>query len=182
MTWLDMFDFVILIIIIAVSVIASAKKKEGKRNAGTKPTAARPKGNPGSTIGKGKNGRQPAATAEKQPARSKVSVSKEGADPCHEYMLNPMEPQMHYEGKSEAEMAAAGEGVDPCHVGNASASRDEFGTENQITVAPELSPAARAIVMSEVLKRPAQRRQERRLQRHRKVTYGGEDTRYHSGR
>ena len=185
MTYLDVMDIAILIIFIAVSiVVSSAKKKDGAKKSGKKPAAPMKKGQ----TAAGRKNTRPAAPqqqqrpAVQQSAKPQTVRMDEGADPCHEYMLSPMESQMHYEERSEADMAAAGEGEDPCHVDSAAAPQANAKPYDITVGQTEMSPAARAIVMAEVLKRPSQRRQERRMQRHRKVAYDGKDSCYHSGR
>jgi len=165
----DIFDVAIVVIIVVFSFVFNTAGKNGKRaknRMGTKQTAARTKGSTISTADKRNKGAQPAV----QKQTVSAAKTKEGADPCHEYMLSPMEQQMHYESRSTEEMAEAGEGEDPCHVGSAPESKPVSERINAINP-PELSPVARAVIMSEVLKRPSQRRQEKRM-RHRKAIYG----------
>lgn len=163
---MDFSDIAIVAIIFLFSFIFSSasKKGSGKKNkAGNKQSAAPAKGRTAGAADKMKRAVQSDAREQA------VSAAREGADPCHDYMLSPMEEQMHYEAHSADEMAEAGEGEDPCHVGSAAKPQEE--QKEPGASPPELSPVARAIIMSEVLKRPSQRRQERQM-RHRKAMYG----------
>lgn len=98
-----------------------------------------------------------------------MAASGEGEDPCHEG-LRPARPGVRLRDAAEPEMAAVSEGEDPCHAFDRPAREEDSVYDSPIlSSAPDVGEAARqvlaGVVMSEVLKRPAERRMERKLRR-----------------
>lgn len=93
----------------------------------------------------------------------------EGEDPCHEGRLRPAQPGVRLKAATQAAMARAGEGEDPCH--DAPRREAEDTAYDSPIYAPVLDrgefarQALSGVVMSEVLKRPCERRLERKLRR-----------------
>ena len=146
-----------IIIFLAVMLTSGKKNNKAKKQAPPKQTAQSGKKPDARSIGKA------IAAEKKKEAKKPVDADSapQGVDPCHEDMLGPREEQMEYRHSSEAELAEAGEGEDPCHVGYAAETHvDEEPHEDNDRV---FTPGAvgDAIVMAEILKRPAERRRER---------------------
>ena len=106
-------------------------------------------------------------------AGSLNAVTGEGEDPCHEEMLGQAHPAaVRYEAASQETFDRAAEGEDPCHPVTKPAPH--AGEAPRGTAAEDgfRDAVLSGIVMSEVLKRPAQRRQERAAQRQRRAEHG----------
>lgn len=87
--------------------------------------------------------------------------AREGEDPCHEEILQPAQPsRVTYEMASEAQFAAASEGEDPCHptvehIHTSHLESEEIETPHVVFTEDDL---VRAVIMSEILTRPKDRR------------------------
>ena len=181
---MDGFDIIGVVAVILFSLVytmvkgkntkAKGKSVQNLPKTGKKPAQA--------SVGPEKRKAVVKAEAAQPPAEKKPDIGFEGAgegeDPCHEEMLSQRPPQMRYQNSDEATMAAAGEGEDPCHVGNSESMTGHIdyigsGVQNDDARQEVLRQAAQAVLMGEVLKRPSQRREERRMHRHRKAVYGG---------
>lgn len=155
----ELLGFIPAIIIFLAVMLTSGKKKntKGKTQTPPKQTAKSGKTLDARSIGKA------IAAERKKEAKKPVNADSapQGEDPCHEDMLGPREEQMEYRPSSEAELAEAGEGEDPCHVGYAADTHveEEFHEDSGRVFTP--GAVGDAIVMAEVLKRPAERRRER---------------------
>ena len=154
--------------------LASNKKKmpagKGSKSAGTErraPPSRRPAAKPRaqqidwSASGKDKN-----TTAAGQSAEgASLEGAPEGEDPCHEDILHPARPaRVAYEPASEAQFETAGEGEDPCHP--TPERKHGHHPEPEEADAPYAAFAredlVRAVVMSEILTRPKDRKRMRR--------------------
>lgn len=94
-----------------------------------------------------------------------LSGAGEGEDPCHEDMLRPARPsRVAYEAAAEADFAAAAEGEDPCHPAAERPHRHPAVPEETEAAHAAFSQEdlLRAVVMSEILTRPRDRKRLRR--------------------
>ena len=182
---MDFLGIMIVVIIYAFAIGSSAKRKKEKRARkqaastrkprfeqafpeGEKPTAmpsAAPRQRHAQASRKSTLERKPMATQ----MQMELEAAGEGDDPCHEADLRPAWQSMRVGSVSQEGLSLAGEGEDPCHTGEA--PRRE---ENPVYDSPILSgghedaqalrrQVLSGVIMSEVLKRPQQRRMERKL-------------------
>ena len=178
----DLVSFAPVLIILLLVFTSSNQKKKGKGTSGQR--------TPNRQQASSKNTRRPNETNQKrttsaaQTAKSSKGQraaasagTPQGEDPCHEYMLTPQREQMHFHSADHGEMETAGEGEDPCHVGFSFDAEEMPEQESEVSRGNPANAELRkqltqAIIMSEVLKRPDERRAERRVRRGRKVKYG----------
>lgn len=146
-----------LIIFLVVALTSGKKNTNAKKQAPPKQTAKSGKKPDARSIGK------VIAAERKKEAKKLVNADSapQGVDPCHEDMLGPREEQMEFRPSSETELAEAGEGEDPCHVGYAAETHVEEDSHEDSGRVFTPGAVGDAIVMAEILKRPAERRRER---------------------
>ncbi|MBR1409462.1 MAG: hypothetical protein IJ573_11340 [Clostridia bacterium] len=156
-------------------VVASSGKKKGTKAAGK--AAGRAQRERGAALTKAAKAPRIPLFDKEESTKGKATAA-EGEDPCHEDMLRaPYPSSVRYEETAQSAFEAAAEGDDPCHPTDRQEHETHARTvkeaEEVAAGTPMRSPAQedllRAVVMSEVLKRPAQRREERRLRRHHKA-------------
>ncbi len=167
-------SFLVVIVFWIIVSVANNKKKtpagKGAKPAGTErraPPSRRPAAKP-----RAQQIDWSASVGEKTPAHADQSAegislegAPEGEDPCHEDILRPAQPaRVAYEPASEAQFSAAGEGEDPCHP--TPERKHSHHPEQEETDAPYAAFAredlVRAVVMSEILTRPKDRKRMRR--------------------
>ena len=169
---------VLFVAIVWAVVAASGNKKKGKGAAAakgrTKPSAprrepARKKGvNARGTLFDRMDSEKDSVSAGRN-----VPGAAEGEDPCHEEMLGQARPAaVRYEAASQETFDRAAEGEDPCHPVAESAPHAGDAPRKAEVDDGFRDAVLSGIVMSEVLKRPAQRRQERAAQRQRRAEHG----------
>ncbi len=119
-------------------------------------------------------GEDPCHAGQLRPAQPGVQLNAhltmesagEGEDPCHAGQLHPAQPGVRL--ITPLTMESAGEGEDPCHVGESPIEvipRETTERSSEGTFEPAKQLLC-GIIMSEVLKRPAERRMDQRLRRH----------------
>ena len=93
----------------------------------------------------------------------------EGEDPCHEGDLRPARQGMRFRSVSQEGFSLAEEGEDPCHTGEAPRREESPVYDSPIlSQGDDRAQALRrqvlsGVIMSEVLRRPQERRMERKL-------------------
>lgn len=140
------------VVIIAVAEKEKRKKQQQKQRQPLQSTA--------------RSAAQPKQTPPKQTQRA-MAQAGEGEDPCHEEQLRPERPGMKLVTPQTLE--GAGEGEDPCHV----VERPDTQTDSAYDVPARAEVDAHrlaeqvlsGVIMSEVLKRPAERRLQQRMRR-----------------
>ena len=184
----DVMGRIIILILIYVVAIKSSKKKKKKSSAkqdweqlqrpaakaDTKKKPARQ--GPRRSDARREAARGQRAALERQPMATQLQMeleaAGEGDDPCHEGDLHPARPGIRFASVSQEGMTLAGEGEDPCHTGEA--PRHETspvydspiltdGHDDSQSLARQVLSG---VIMSEVLKRPQERRMERKLRGH----------------
>lgn len=175
----DILGILVLVVFYAVAASSSKKKRRQRAQSRQERVKAREARFDQAFAGQ-KNppdaGKAHSAPSEKgfgtpDPER-RLEYAQEGEDPCHEGRLRPAQPHVRLSNASPSAMARAGEGEDPCHeVRSERTDRtDHAASEDAMDLpAPDREELARqmlaGVVMSEVLKRPAERMMERKLRR-----------------